>query len=474
MGKVNGNKRQLSALGILVLVFLLSSCGQVKTGEKKPDADNSQLKPNIIFIMVDDLGYGDLGCFGQQVIKTPNIDRLAAEGIRFTNCYSGSPVCAPARSTLMTGMHTGHTTVRGNKSPIPVPVELSSNPVRVPLNAEDTTVAEVLKAAGYVTGITGKWGLGEPGSVGIPNKQGFDEWLGYLNQRRAHDHFPDYFWHNQDTLWLEGNDPEFDQSNVTFSHNLFTEFALNFVEKNQHHPFFLYLPYCLPHAHYHIPEKDLADYKDRDWSEDEKVHAAMVSRIDKDIGQLMEKLKTLTIDDNTMVFFCSDNGAAQRWDGRFDSSGQLRGRKRDMYEGGIRTPMIVRMPGKVPAGVTSDYPWYFPDVLPTLADLAGTNAPGNIDGISVLPEILNQSMPESDRFMYWEFHEGGFYQAVRWQNWKAVKSGVEGQLELYNLASDPSEQSEISAAHPDIVEQIETYLETARTESIYWNPPSEL
>lgn len=452
----------------LLSVFLLASC----TGEKtiEDQAEEVKRNPNIIFVMVDDMGYGDLGCYGQQVIKTPNIDQLALEGIRFTNCYSGSPVCAPARSTLMTGQHTGHTTVRGNKSPVPIPEELSSNPVRVPLNSEDVTVAEVLKDAGYVTGITGKWGLGEPGSVGVPNKQGFDEWLGFLNQKRAHDHFPDYFWHNQDTLWLEGNDDEFDQSNVTFSHNLFTEFALNFIEANQDTTFFLYLPYCLPHDHYHIPEEDLVEFKDEDWTEEEKVHAAMVSKIDQDMGKLMEKLKNLKLDENTMVFFCSDNGAARRWDGRFDSSGQLRGRKRDMYEGGIRTPMIVRMPGSIPAGVESDYPWYFPDVLPTLAEVAGAKEPDDIDGISVLPEIMEQSMPQRDRFMYWEFHEGGFYQAIRWKNWKAVKNEIDGRLELYDLTTDRAEQNDISATNPDVVEKIETYLTTARTESDYWNP----
>ncbi|WP_044239112.1 arylsulfatase [Flexithrix dorotheae] len=455
-----------SLLNLFTGIFLvLSACSSPKEQPLKIVS-----KPNVIFVMVDDLGYGDLGSFGQQVVPTPNLDEMAAEGIRFTNCYSGSPVCAPARSTLMTGMHTGHTTVRGNKSQVPVPAELSGNPGRVPLNPEDITIAEVLKDAGYVTGITGKWGLGEPGSVGVPNEQGFDQWLGYLNQKRAHDHFIDYFWHNKDTLWLEGNDAAFNKSNVTFSHNLFTDFALDFIENNKDTSFFLYLPYCLPHDHYHISDEDLVNFKDKDWTENEKVYAAMVAKIDRDMGHIMTKIADLGLDENTMIFFCSDNGAARRWEGRFDSSGKLRGRKRDMYEGGIRTPMIVRMPGKVPAGVVSDYPWYFPDVLPTLAAFTGGSTPEGIDGINVLPEILGQDLPETERFMYWEFHEGGFFQAVRWKNWKAVREGLEGKLELYDLANDEAEQNNISAENPEVVKTIENYLLTARTKSPYWNP----
>lgn len=446
-----------------VAILFLSFC-------KNSEQENTIEKPNIIFVMVDDLGYGDLGCFGQKVIQTPNIDKMAGEGIRFTNCYAGSPVCAPSRSTLMTGKHTGHTTVRGNKSPVPVPKELSENPERVPLNEEDLTVAEVLKEVGYVNGITGKWGLGEPGSVGVPNKQGFDEWLGYLNQKRAHDHFVDYFWHNADTFWLEGNDAAFNKSNVTFSHNLFTDFALNFIEEHKDTTFFLYLAYCLPHDYLHIPEIDLEDYNNKNWTDNEKVYAAMVSKIDKDMGRLLSKLAELELDEKTMVFFCSDNGAARRWEGRFDSSGKLRGQKRDLYEGGIRTPMIVRMPGAVPAGLVSDFPWYFPDVLPTIAEFVGAKIPADIDGISVLSEILEQSMSENERFMYWEFHEGAFYQAVRWKNWKTVRKGINGTLELYDLSKDSSEQEDVSSGNPEIVTKMENYLESARSKSKYWNP----
>lgn len=451
-------KFYLSAI-YLFAAILFGACEQ-QTAEEKPER-----KPNVIFIMADDLGYGDLGVYGQEVIPTPYIDQMAIEGRIFTHCYAGSPVCAPSRSTLMTGKHTGHTTVRGNKSQIPLDLP---NPDRVPLPENDTTLAEVLKQAGYITGMTGKWGLGEPNTTGEPNLQGFDQWLGFLNQKRAHDHFADYIWQNQDTFWLEGNDPVFNQQNVNFSHNHFTNFALDFIQENQDTNFFLYVPYLLPHDHYHIPEEDLEAFSDKDWTENEKVHAAMVAKVDKDVGRILNKLQELALDSNTLVFFCSDNGAARRWEGRFDSSGKLRGRKRDMYEGGIRTPMIVWMPGTVPAGTKTDYPWYFPDLMPTLAEFAGTKSVKDIDGISILPEVKGKTMELSDRFMYWEFHERGFDQAVRWKNWKAVRAGLRGELELYDLAQDEMEENDISEKHPEIVAQIEEYLSTARTVSPYW------
>ncbi len=447
---------------LIFCIAILVSCQ--KNQEAKEQTQSK--KPNVIFLMVDDMGYADVGVFGQKVIATPNIDQLARAGTIFTDCYAGSTVCAPSRSALMTGQHTGHTTVRGNKSQIPLDLP---NPERLPLNEEDFTLAEMMKQEGYITGMTGKWGLGEPNTTGHPNEQGFDEWLGFLNQKRAHDHFTDYLWRNKDTLFLEGNDPVFDESNVTFSHDLFTDFTLDFIENNKDTSFFLYLPYCVPHGHLHIPEKDLIDFKDKDWTEEEKIYAAMIARIDKDVGNLMDKLTELELAENTLVFFCSDNGAASRWEGRFDSSGKLRGHKRDMYEGGIRTPMIVWMPGTVPAGRVSDYPWYFPDVMPTLADLVNAPMPDNIDGISVLPEVLGSSMPVSNRFMYWEFYEKSFKQAVRWKNWKAVREGLDGHLELYDLSIDEAEENDVSTKNPEIVSEMLDYLKTARTESPYWS-----
>lgn len=418
--------------------------------------------PNIIFIMADDLGYGDLGCYGQDVIQTPNIDQMAREGLRFTECYAGSTVCAPSRSVLMTGLHTGHTTVRGNFGKFGV-VGLAGGQGRVPLEADDVTVAEVLKPAGYTTGIIGKWGLGEPNTSGHPNDQGFDEWFGYLNQRRAHSYYPDYLWRNKDKFYLPENR---DGKQGTYTHDLITQFAQDYLIRHRQDRFFLYLPYTVPHSRYEIP--DTAPYSNENWTDDEKVHAAMVTRLDRDIGVLLQTLKDLSIDEKTIVFFCSDNGAAERWEGRFDSSGSLRGRKRDMYEGGIRTPMIVRWPGTVSPNTTSDAPWYFADVLPTLADLAKAKIPSPIDGISVLPTILGKRQNLSNRYLYWEFFERGFQQAVRKGEWKAIRPAVGEPLELYNLKRDLSESRNIAANHPKVVAEMESILKTARTPSKNW------
>lgn len=419
-------------------------------------------KPNIIFILTDDLGYGDLGCYGQKVIQTPNIDRMAAEGIRFTECYTGSPVCAPSRCVLMTGKHTGHATVRDNFAKVGGVLILDNGPPqrRVPLRPEDITVAEILKRAGYVTGITGKWGLGEPGTEGVPNKKGFDEWFGYLNQRRAHTYYPPFLWHNEEKVILDGK---------RYSHDLFTEFALNFIRRHKDEPFFLYLAYTIPHGRYEIPSTD--PYTEKPWPEEAKAYAAMVTRLDRDVGRILDLLKELGVDGRTLVFFCSDNGAARRWEGLFDSSGPLRGLKGDVYEGGIRTPMIVRWPGKVPAGVISDAAWYFADFLPTVAELIGVNPPPGVDGISVLPTLLGKEQNLDDRFMYWEFPGRGFQQAVRIGDWKAVRPKWGEPLELYNLAVDPGEKDDVSAQHPDVMEMIEEYLKTARTDSEYWPLP---
>jgi arylsulfatase A-like enzyme len=419
-------------------------------------------KPNIIYIMADDLGYGDLGCYGQQVIMTPRLDAMALEGLKFTQCYTGSTVCAPSRSVLMTGQHTGHTTVRGNFGVGGVK-GLGGGDGRVPLAAEDKTVAEVLKQAGYVTGMTGKWGLGEPETTGHPNSQGFDEFLGYLNQRRAHTYYPDYIWHNREKVVLEGNQGD---QKKDYVHDRFTEFALDFVKRHKDETFFLYLPYTIPHSRYEIP--DYGPYKDKPWTDDEKTHAAMITRMDGDIGRLLDLVKELGLDNDTLIFFCSDNGAAQRWEGRFDSSGPLRGRKRDLYEGGIRTPMIVRWPGKVPANAVSEQVWMFQDVLPTLADVGGAAPPENIDGVSVLDTLLGREQFLGDRMLYWEFFESGFQQAVRWKNWKGIRLESGLPLELYDLSVDIDESDNIAAAHPEIVKKLEQMMKEARTPSKHW------
>ena len=425
----------------------------------------SPKKPNIIFIMADDMGYNDLGCYGQTKIQTPNIDSLASQGTRFTHCYAGSTVSAPARSVLMTGQHTGHTQVRGNMCEVGgIPVwDNGSLQLRPFLRPVDTTVADVLKQAGYVTGITGKWGLGEAKTSGTPNRRGFDEWYGYLNQRRAHTYYPPYQWRNEKKVILDGNQGD---SNEQYSHDLHTEFAHNFIKQHRDTSFFLYLAYQIPHSRYEIPSME--PYTDKDWSHDAKVHAAMITRLDRDVGDLIDRLRQYGIDENTLVFFCSDNGAARRWEGVFNSSGRLRGHKRDMTEGGIRVPMIVWMPGRVPQGQVSEKPWYFPDVLPTLADLAEVEPPADIDGISVLPTLLGEEQNLKDRFFYWECHIGGFDQAVRWKDWKAIRSGVDKPLQLYDLKEDEGETTNVADNHPEVAEKIRGYLDTARTQSKYW------
>lgn len=417
--------------------------------------------PNIIFLMADDMGYGDAGCFGQKLIQTPHIDRLAREGMRFTQCYAGSTVCAPSRSVLMTGKHTGHTTVRGNFGVGGV-TGLGGGKGRVPLREEDVTIAEVMKSAGYVTGMTGKWGLGEPNTSGEPNSQGFDEWFGYLNQRRAHTYYPDFVWLNQGKYDLPGNRGGAKQQ---YTHDLFAGFALNFIRRHAEERFFLYLPFTVPHSRFEIP--DVGPYEKKDWTQQEKVYAAMISRMDDHLGMILETLDQLDLRERTLIFFCSDNGAADRYEGRFESSGVLRGRKRDLFEGGLRTPMIARWPGSIPANKINESVWYFADVLPTLAELAGVVVPSDIDGMSCLPMLKGREMEQlNDRFLYWEFFERGFQQAARWRHWKAIRMGVDEPLQLFDLVSDLGETRDVAEEHPAIIAKFEAYLKTARTESV--------
>jgi len=347
--------------------------------------------------------------------------------------------------------------------------------MRVPLTEDDVTVARVLKQAGYVTGITGKWGLGEPGTTGVPNRQGFDEWLGLLNQRRAHSHYPEYIWHNQEKLVLEGNTGTREDfvTEKHHAHDLFTDFALDFIQRHGRGdaPFFLYVAYTVPHDRFQIPE--LEPYtRDTDWPRQAKVYASMLTRADRDMGRMFTLLQQLDIDRQTIVFFCSDNGAAHRYDGLFDSSGPLRGRKRDLYEGGLRTVMVVRWPGRIQPDTVSDDIWYFADVLPTFAELAGVAPPETVDGISVLPSLLSQPQPElRTRPLYWEFHERGFRQAARKGDWKAVRRAPDAPLELYCLARDVGEQENLADQHPEQVAWFDHYLRQSRTPSPNWPTP---
>ena len=449
---------------ILILGLLLTLFGSCTTAQNDTKETSTKTPPNIIFIMADDLGYGDLGCYGQRLIKTPNIDKMAAEGLKFTQCYAGSTVCAPSRSVLMTGKHTGHTTVRGNFGVGGV-TGLGGGEGRVPLQNEDTTIAELLQQVGYTTGMIGKWGLGEPNTSGEPNKKGFDEFWGFLNQRRAHTYFPDYIWHNADKINLKENN---DHQKATYVHDIFLEQTLSFIKNNQNNPFFLYLPFTLPHDEYEIDT--LGQYADSThWTVEEQTYAAMVTRMDYEVGRILSTLKAEGLDDNTIVFFCSDNGAAQRWEGRFNSSGNLRGRKRDMYEGGIRTPMIVRFPKHINAGETSDFVWSFVDILPTLASIGGAKTVQS-DGQDVSTMLLSNSHTDnnSDRILYWEFYEGGFQQAVRYKQWKGVLTSLDANWELYNLEEDVSERNNLADSHPEIVDLIVNFANNQHVPSPFF------
>ena len=428
-------------------------------------------KPNIIFIMADDLGYGDLGCYGQKEIKTPRIDRLASEGMRFTDFYAGSTVCAPSRCVLMTGYHTGHAFVRGN--------------ARLPLRPEDLTVAEVLKKESYTTGIIGKWGLGEPGSTGIPNRQGFDYWFGYLNQRHAHNYYPEFLFRNEEKIEIEGNvvkaaGPEGSgvaTSKVTYSHDLMATEALSFIDRNKDRRFFLYLPFTIPHANNEARNKgmevpSLGIYTNKDWPEPQRAHAAMISLLDRDVGRLLDRLEKHGIAENTVFMFTSDNGPHSEGGGKsgfFKSSGKLRGQKRDLYDGGIRVPLIVRWPGKVKAGSTSNYIGCFQDFLLTAAELAGAETPAGTDGISFVPALLGKEQKRHP-YLYWEFYERGYSQAVRMGNYKGVRRNVNQPVELYDVTADIGERNNLAAANPGLVKKVLAAFEESHTPSPHWKP----
>ncbi|HLX61547.1 MAG TPA: arylsulfatase [Planctomycetota bacterium] len=414
-------------------------------------------RPNVIFILADDLGYGDLGCYGQQKIKTPAIDKLAAEGTRFTQVYAGCTVCAPSRCALMTGKHTGHATIRGNMSPEPA------------VRADEICLAEIFKAAGYSTAMIGKWGVGLNDSTGAPNKKGFDYFLGYLTQQAAHNYYPPFIWKNAEKYPLDGNAGG---KQGVYTHDLFAQEALKYIREKRDVPFFLYLPFTIPHTNNEAKPNGMqvpsdAPYSDEKWPATEKNFAAMITRMDSDIGKIMALLKELNLDERTLVIFTSDNGPHKEGghDSEFfKSRGALRGIKRDLYEGGIRIPAIARWPGKVPAGVVSDQVWAFWDVLPTMAEFTGQKIPGGIDGVSVLPALLGKSAVEHPP-LYWEFHERGFSQAVRMGDWKAVKPGLQKPWELYDLAKDVGEEHDVAEQHKEIIAKVEEFVKSARVDS---------
>jgi arylsulfatase A-like enzyme len=448
------NIRTTSAL--LFCSILLLSCASNRSKEK-----TSRL-PNIIFIMSDDQGYADLGCYDGPYVQTPHLDRMAAEGLRFTQVYAGSPVCAPTRNALMTGQHSGHITRRGNRATHRPDLPFAQQEL-VPLRDEDYTIGEMMKAAGYTTGMIGKWGLGNPGTTGTPDRQGFDHYFGYLDQVHAHDYYTTYLMRNGDTLAIPEN--ENGQRRV-YSHDLLAKDALDFIREHQQEPFFLYLPFTPPHGRYEVP--DNSAYADQDWPEQVKNYAAMITRMDRDIGRIFELLKELNLDEQTIVFFTSDHGPNPPFVKAIESNKPFRGVKRQVLEGGLRVPMIVRWPGKVPAGQVSDFVWAFWDVMPTPADLAGIPTPEQTDGISVLPTLLGKSQ-EGHEFLYWEFYDP-FQQAVRLGDWKGIRLGLEEPLHLFNLSEDIREERNVAAAHPEIVQKIEAIMAAEHTPNEFWPP----
>ena len=432
--------------------------------------ESISVKPNIIWIMADDMGYGDAGCYGQKLIKTPSIDSLASSGIRFTQAYAGAPVCAPSRSVLMTGQHTGHTTVRGNFGENGGVLGLGGGHGRVPLRESDVTVAHILKNAGYATALVGKWGLGEPNTTGEPLKMGFDHFFGFLNQRRAHNHYPKYLWLNNSKFDLPGNLNQDHPSQ--YAHDLFSGFAMNFIRKNIGNPFFLYLSFTVPHAGFQVPDTSL--YDSRSWSSQEKAYASMITRMDSHIGEMVALLEDLGIRDKTLIFVCSDNGAADRYEGVFDSSGVLRGRKRDLYEGGIRTPMIVSWPSAIREPRLDHTPWYFADFLPTAASVASADIPESIsiDGIDISPLFYGKPVPSAEnRTLYWEFYERGFHQAARRGPWKFIRPSQTMSSELYNLVIDPSESQNVVDKYPMIVRSFVEFVDKSHTPSFEFPAP---
>jgi arylsulfatase A-like enzyme len=465
-------------IATLIMVFSFLSC------KEKTEASLKTLPPNIIYILADDLGYGDLSCYGQKKFKTPNIDKLASQGMLFTQHYSGSTVCAPSRSALLTGMHTGHTMIRGNKEVRPEG--------QYPISDDTFTLAEVMKKAGYTTGAFGKWGLGFPGSSGDPTNQGFDTFFGFNCQRLGHNYYPRHLWHNRDSILLKEN---FGEKKGIYAPSLIHEKTLQFIENNKKNPFFLYVASIIPHAELVAPENILKKYRGKylpemqykgvdngpnyrngGYESQDESHAAFVAMIDildNQVGEIMKKVEETGIADNTIIIFTSDNGPHVEGGADpnyFDSNGPLKGTKRDLYEGGIRVPMIVSWPGRIIPNSKTDHISAFWDIFPTFTDIVTAQNPKNIDGISFLPVILGDTKNQKKHdYLYWEFHERGGRQAIRKGDWKAIKYNVfknpDAPFELYNLAEDIGEDNNIADKHPDVLEEMEEILKRARTPS---------
>lgn len=437
-------------------------------------------KPNIILILADDLGVGDVGCYGQQKIATPNIDLLAKQGMRFRQFYAGTSVCAPSRASLMTGLHTGHTVVRGNRGFEPEG--------QYPLADTSLTIAKVLQSSGYETADFGKWGLGYPGSTGVPLKQGFNTFFGYNCQSLAHSYYPDHLWQNNDRLELPANVGKDSVYSADFIH----EHSMNFLQQTHTQPFFIWLSYTLPHAALSVPHDAVYEAYVKQFGESPQnkdsvkayenaafepyphaAYAAMVSRLDKYVGEVMAEVKKQGIEDNTIIMFSSDNGPHKEGHNDpdfFNSSANLKGIKRDLYEGGIRVPFVVQWKGVVKPGTTNNIPGAFWDLFPTFQQVAGLPVATNIDGLSLFNALKGK--PVEHEYLYWEFHENNGRQAVRYKKWKGVKLNVStlpnAPLELYDLNADPYEKNNVATQHKDIVEKIEAYMKAAHKADVNW------
>ncbi|MCB0631308.1 MAG: arylsulfatase [Saprospiraceae bacterium] len=461
-------------------LLLLTAC---QSSSPTEETVNDERLPNIVYILADDLGYGDLSCYGQQHFQTPNIDRLATQGMLFTQHYAGTTVCAPSRSALMSGQHTGHTFIRGNKR-----VEPEG---QYPIPDSLYTLAEMLQNQGYTTGAFGKWGLGPVGSTGDPNRQGFNTFYGYNSQTLAHNYYPYFLWDNATKVMLEKNAGE---QTGAYAPELIQRAALDFIDNNKDHPFFLYVPTVIPHAELVAPEVYMEAFRGKyapetpyegvdegerfrkgpygSQAEPHAAFAAMIKILDDQVGEIHRKIEELGLADNTLIIFTSDNGPHVEGGADpdfFDSNGPLKGYKRDLYEGGIRVPMIASWPGKITVGSRTDHISAFWDVWPTLAELTGAEQPKNLDGISFLPTLLGKDGQQLHDYLYWEFHEKNGRQAVRKGNWKAVRYNVfsepDATPELYNLQEDIGEEQNVAAEHPDIIAEISKLMETSRVPS---------
>lgn len=452
-----------------------AACAQ---GPSKQDVPS---RPNVIYIMADDLGICDLGCYGQQQIKTPGIDSIAREGLLFENHYSGSTVSAPSRAVLMTGKHTGHSSIRGNKGDRDT---LLKTHFDYPLDPADKTVAEIFKEEGYATACCGKWGLGGPHSVSTPNKRGFDYFYGYLGQGRAHKYYPTYLWENNEQVMTEGK---------VYSHDAIIDHALQFIDEHSDEPFFLYLTPTIPHAELIVPEGELGEYDGMfeekpfvnkrpsefgygDQAKPRATYAAMVSRLDRDVSRIRGLLRAKGIEDNTIIIFTSDNGVHQEGGHDpefFNSNGDFRGIKRDLYEGGIHTPFVVKWPGVIEPGTRTENISTFWDFLPTMCEIIGADIPDGIDGISYLPTLTGKGRQKQHEYLYYEFHEKGGRQCVLKDGWKLVRLDInkpgKTRFELYNLTEDPTESNDILEQNPKMFEHLKSIMESSRTENPHWN-----